>query len=160
MTDNIDFPKMCGVYLLKQDGSIVIEGTNYEPSGPVRLGGNTRCRLSKEIASKYIGKMVIEISNETKVVKGTDFDNKQYIRGLLYFCGEKNNYKEAAKKMDYLSISIKDREVTVYPYIYDPEYGGYTSTKDLPNAKCSSNERDVAVTVLSTFERILEYQKS
>ena len=158
MTDITDFPKMCGVYLLKQDGSIVIEGTNYEPSGPGGLSSNIRCRLSRDLVQKHLGKWIVEICNETKVVRGGEVDDKEYMKQLLYFCGERKSYKNATSKMDYLSVSIKSDVVTVRPSVYDPKYGGYSYIKDLPEIECCLNENNITLTVLSAFESILEYK--
>lgn len=114
--------KMCLTYLI-DDGSILIEGVDYEPTGPGGLDSNVRARLSPEAFESLLGVVVLAVLDQTKIVDGALHNDKEIVAGLLKLAGSKS-WKSFASNAKCLEVTQKDGLIEIVPSKYESDHGG------------------------------------
>lgn len=137
----------CAVFML-DDGSILVEGSDFEPSGPGWLTSNARVRLSPEMFRDLLGITALKVLAQTKVVRGADWDSKQVLAGRHLFSGTKSE-RAFVSKAKCLDLWVKDSMLQITPT--STESGGY---RHLPDRKavCDLDADAVHDLILSQFK--------
>lgn len=137
----------CAVFML-DDGSILVEGCDFEPSGPGWLTSPARVRLSPEMFGDLLGITVLKVLAQTKVVRGADVDNKQVLAGRYLFSGTKSE-RAFVSKAKCLELWITDSRLQITPT--STESGGY---RHLPDRKalCDLDAGQVHDLILSQLK--------
>jgi len=88
--------KMCDVYLLSADSSVLIMGFNYESTGPGGLASSFLSRISQDAVGSLLGPLTIHTLNQTKIVDGK-FYNEKPAEVLFNIAGVKSHRALASK---------------------------------------------------------------
>lgn len=126
--------KLCGVFFLN-DGTVLVEGVDYEPTGPGGLTSNARELLPSTVEPEALGQTVLAVLDQTKVVNGADYDERKIIKERLRFVGAKSNRQfEASAK--HSNISWEGSRIEVTPSIYEAANGGWYRYLEDQSATC------------------------
>jgi len=105
--------KMCSVYLLSTDDSILITGTDYEITGPGGLDSGFVSRISKDAVDSLLGLLTIHTLNQTKMINGKFWDEKNREK-VLNIAGVKSN-RAFVSKARCVIVLWKDNKIKVLP---------------------------------------------
>src|SRR4051812_36458588 len=90
MSTNSPPVRMCGVYFLN-DGSVLIEGIDYEATGPGGLSSKVFVRLSADATYPLLGSTTLAVLNQTKVVDARVWNFKEVLKERLAIAGARSN---------------------------------------------------------------------
>lgn len=148
---DISVAKMCGVYLLK-DGSTLVWGIDYEPTGPGGLSSNLVVRLSPEAAPLMLGIVALRMLDATRRVDAREWEGKDVLRGGLAIAGARS-HRALESGARYALLLRRDSEIRVTPTAARPSNGGgYEHLAHLTTRTCAPGEvalRDLIAWALS-----------
>ena len=115
--------KMCQVYFL-EDGSALVEGLDFEPTGPGGLPSKVMARISREALLPLLGMVVLAILDQTRVIRGADHDEKEVmaVRASMSGIKARRSFELQAKA---LAVTLEGAEVEVIPTGYRSDHGGW-----------------------------------
>ena len=123
---------MCCVYLLS-DESVLVEGFDYEPTGPGGLASDRLVRISRS-AREVLGPIVLRMLDQTMVVNGAEWNEKGVLRSRLEITGEKSQ-KAFETRARMVNVTLDGERITVTPSAHDAKYGGWQYLDD-KKAEC------------------------
>jgi len=112
---------MCGIYRLR-DGSVLISGIDYEPTGPGGLLSKILMRLSPELASRSAGRFAIEILQHTQTIDARHWESKDALPLLWSMAGVKTG-RALESEAKYLHVLWRDEEIKITPTKSNPGRG-------------------------------------
>lgn len=106
--------KMCSIFFM-DDESILIQGADYETSGPGGVDSSLIARLSRDAGSPLLGVVVLGLLAQTKAVHGANVNTKENTRLRFSMLSGVKSDAAMVKKSKYLHISMTDSLVTIIP---------------------------------------------
>lgn len=134
--------KMCGVFFLK-DGSVLVQGEDYEPTGPGGLASTIITRISQDAVHSLLSVVVLHTLNQTRIVEGRTYQEKN-VSSMLWALSGVRSYRALESNADYLSITMKDDLIEVTP----TEKTGGRGFSHLPELKSSCHPDESALCAL------------
>lgn len=148
MTGN-SFPKMSGIYLLK-DGSMLVCGIDYEPTGPGGLSSKVVTRMSPEAAPLVLGMVAIRTLEATRRIDARNWEAKDVLPGLLAMAGVKSN-RALESSAKYVHLFWKEAEIRVTPTVSRASSGGGYEHFDRLSRTCGPDQDVLRDLILWAF---------